>query len=454
MELQILLTNNTPKYIQIYNQLKQMILQQQLQANTKMPSKRQLAHQLNISIHTVQIAYEQLLSEGFLYAEERKGYFVSAMQNEWFNNETKIDEDSGMKPKVVPLIDFRNGQVDSAQFPFKIWQRFYKNHLLSTSIPNAPWQGEAALRQEIAHYLQQARGISCKANQIFIFSGTQHQLNALCQFSQGDRVGIEHPGFNRALAIFEQLQLPITFLPVDNEGCTVPSEPLNLLYTTPAHQFPTGQIMSINRRLQLLNWAKTNHCYIIEDDYDSEFRYKGHPIPPLAHLDGLQQVIYFGTFSKTLLPSIRVSYMALPTMLVPTFEAFYQQQKSTVSRIDQLVIADFMRSGDYARHIAKMRTLYRTKRICLIAAIAKYLGSSFTVLGDDAGLHIVLTLPPYLTEEMAIQKAHSVGVALDPVSQYYQWEKPTNQIIIGYGAPTLEEIEAGVKLLAKVFCKN
>ncbi len=141
-------------------------------------------------------------------------------------------------------------------------------------------------------------------------------------------------------------------------------------------------------------------------------------------------------------------------MLVPTFEAFYQQQKSTVSRIDQLVIADFMRSGDYARHIAKMRTLYRTKRICLIAAIAKYLGSSFTVLGDDAGLHIVLTLPPYLTEEMAIQKAHSVGVALDPVSQYYQWEKPTNQIIIGYGAPTLEEIEAGVKLLAKVFCKN
>lgn len=454
MELQILLTNNTPKYMQIYNQLKQMILQQQIEAHSKMPPKRQLAHQLNISIHTVQTAYEQLLSEGYIYAEERKGYFASNIQNELLSNETMVKEDSDFTTKDLPLIDFRNGQVDSSQFPFKIWQRFYKNHLLSTSIPNAPWKGEATLRQEIAHYLQQARGINCNANQIFIFSGTQPQLNSLCQFWKCENVGIEHPGFNRAVAIFEQLQLPITFLPVDNEGCTVPSEPLNLLYTTPAHQFPMGQIMSINRRLQLLNWAKTNHSYIIEDDYDSEFRYKGHPIPPLAHLDGLQQVIYFGTFSKTLLPSIRVSYMALPTMLVPTFEAFYQQQKSTVSRIDQLVIADFMRSGEYARHIAKMRTLYRTKRNYLIEAIAKYLGPSFTVLGDDAGLHIVLKLSPYLTEEIAIQKAQSVGVALDHVSQYYQWEQPTNQIIIGYGAPTTEEIEAGVKLLAKVFCKN
>ncbi|WP_332646596.1 MocR-like pyridoxine biosynthesis transcription factor PdxR [Lysinibacillus sp. 54212] len=451
MEIQIVFTSNVPKYIEIYKQMKQLILKQHLKTHTKIPTKRQLAQQLNISIHTVQTAYEQLLSEGYIYAIERKGYFVSKIDFDWHGNEVH-EVETPKKTEKPPLINFHNGQVDAIQFPFRIWQRLYKNHLVATSVPNANWQGEVELRQEIAYYLQQARAINCKANQIFIFSGTQQQLQSLCTFLHGVRVGIEHPGFSRAYTLFQQLKLPTALVPLDSEGCTVPTEPINLLYATPAHQYPLGQIMSINRRLQLLQWAKSTNSYIIEDDYDSEFRYKGAPIPPLAHLDGLDRVIYFGTFSKTLLPSIRVSYMVLPTHLLSDFEAFNQLTKSTVSRIDQLVIADFMKSGEYAKHIAKMRTLYRAKRKCLIDAITQHFGPSFSVLGDDAGLHVVLSLPPHLTEEIAIRKAASVGVAVDAISQCFQLEKPKNQILIGYGTPTIEEIQKGVQLLASVYC--
>jgi GntR family transcriptional regulator / MocR family aminotransferase len=283
---------------------------------------------------------------------------------------------------------------------------------------------------------------------VYIFSGFQQQLLNVCLFFKREAIGIEDPGFIRAKSIFEQLQLPCYPISVDEDGCCVPDEPIKLLYTTPAHQYPTGTIMSIARRVELLNWAIKQDAFIIEDDYDSEFRYKGAPIPALSHMDSTGRVLYFGTFSKTLLPSLRISYLIMPASLQQDFEKFNAYQKSTVSRIDQRAAAKFMEEGLYTSHIAKMRTLYRAKRSCLIESLSKHLGEHFDIIGDTAGLHIIVTLPEGFNESMAIELAKSCGVELDAVSPMHQLQKPNHQVMIGYGAPSMDEIQRGVQLIA------
>jgi GntR family transcriptional regulator/MocR family aminotransferase len=452
MELQILLSDNKTKYKQIYEQLRIAILDKKLLAHAKLPPKRRLAEQLNLSIMTVQMAYEQLQSEGYCYSVERKGYFVSEIQDEWHftGNNTTI-----LKKKVQHeyVINFRNGQIDASAFPYKQWNRLYRKELNESNGSNAPWQGEYSLRVQIAKYLQQARGLACQPEQVYIFSGFQQQLLNVCLFFNREAIGTEDPGFIRAKSVFEQLQLPCHSISVDEEGCCVPYEPVKLLYTTPAHQYPTGTIMSIARRVELLNWAIKQDAYIIEDDYDSEFRYKGAPIPTLSHLDSTGRVLYFGTFSKTLLPSLRISYLIMPASLQQDFEKFNTYQKSTVSRIDQQVAANFMQEGLYTSHIAKMRTLYRAKRSCLIESLSKHLGKKFEIIGDTAGLHIIMTLPEGLNESKAIQLAKSAGVEIDAVSPMYQLHKPNHQIMLGYGGPSMNEIQRGVHLLANAWKK-
>ncbi|KKK37712.1 GntR family transcriptional regulator [Mesobacillus campisalis] len=450
MELQIIFTDERPKYIQIYQAILKSILEKSMPPHHKLPSKRNLAQQLNVSIMTVQLAYEQLQSEGYIYSVERQGYFASAMEEDWQYAE---------KPSVQPKesvgkeigINFKNGQVDAGAFPYKQWLRLYKKQLQVLDGANAPWQGEDALRVQIAYYLQQARGLECQPEQIYVFSGFQQQLLNLCLFFKRPAVGMEEPGFMRARSVFEQLQLNCSPVPVDGEGCSVPDETVKLLYTTPAHQYPTGVIMSASRRMQLLNWASQQGSYILEDDYDSEFRYAGAPIATLSHLDHRDCVFYFGTFSKTLLPSLRISYMVVPASLTDDFEEFNAFQKSTVSRIDQLAVSRFMEEGFYAKHIAKMRTLYRAKRNCLIHCITEYLGEEFKVKGDSAGLHIILGLPEGLEESDAVERAKEAGVMLDRASTMYQLEKPRNHIMIGYGAPSMDEISFGVEMLARVW---
>jgi GntR family transcriptional regulator / MocR family aminotransferase len=453
MEIQIVFTDHQPKYIQIYQSIRQSILEKRMPAHHKLPSKRNLANQLNISIMTVQLAYDQLHSEGYIYSVERHGYFTEELQDDWQYVE---------KPPVSPKereekghnINFKNGQVDAGAFPFRQWQRLYKNELKEASGGNAPWQGESSLRAQIAHYLQQARGLHCQPEQIYLFSGFQQQLMNVSLFFERPVVGMEEPGFFRARTIFEQLQLECKLIPLDGEGCSVPEHDVKLLYTTPAHQYPTGVIMTASRRMQLLKWASKNGSYILEDDYDSEFRYTGAPVATLSHLDSRDRVFYFGTFSKTLLPSLRMSYLVVPASLLEEYERFNVYQKSTVSRIDQRVVAKFLEEGHYAKHIAKMRTLYRGKRKFLIECIEEYLGEEFKVMGDSAGLHILLQLPEGLEENEALKRAARAGVDIDRVSSMYQLHKPKNLIMIGYGAPTMDEISLGIQRLGKVWMRQ
>ena len=260
---------------------------------------------------------------------------------------------------------------------------------------------------------------------------------------------MENPGFFRATTIFVQNKHLIEYVQVDEYGATIPMAPCKLYYVTPAHQYPLGYIMPVERKIQLLQWARDAESYKIEDDYDAEFRYKGLPIPPLAQLDQLQQVIYFGTFSKTLIPSIRVSYMILPASLAEQFQAFSRHQKATVSKMDQLVIADFMAVGYYSKHIEKMRTLYRKKRQLLIQSLQTYLTKEFNIIGDAAGLHLIVQLPSWLSEKKAVQLALVEGIVIDTVSTCYQINIPQNSVMVGFGAIPLKEIPSAIQFLAK-----
>lgn len=444
MELQIVFSPNVPKYEAIYRQLKQWIVTKQLASHVQLPAKRTFAQQLHVSVHTVQTAYEQLVSEGYVYTKERSGYFVSPFHVEW-HEETTVPPPQNIV--TVPRYNLKNGQVDEHVFPIKMWTKLYRDALRTLPFHSSHWQGELALREQIAHYVQLARGIACSAAHIFICSGTQQQLDMLCTFFQHYDIALEEPGFFRANAVFTQHNKHVTRVAVDENGACVPNIANALYYVTPAHQFPLGYVMPMERKMELLHWANATNSYIIEDDYDAEFRYKGLPIPPLAQLDQLQRVIYFGTFSKTIMPSLRIGYIILPTHLLEPFHAFFAAHKSTVSRTDQLVLAEFLAQRHFTRHIDKMRTLYRKKRQRLLTACARELPQC-RVFGDAAGLHIILELPQHLHEARAISLAAEAGIAIDAVSTSYTTSKPTQFVMLGFGAIAYDDIDEAIQMLA------
>lgn len=451
--MELSFNGNSPYYLQIYEQIREKIIRHQLPLQTKLPSKRRLARDLGVSVHTVQEAYAQLVAEGYIDSRERSGYFVAAYDFELAPKKQPIQH---VPTEVIDIkIDFHSGHVTKDAFPFKVWKKLLCRHVEDAAFTTSPWQGEWELRQEIATYVQQSRGVTCEPRQVFIGSGTQVQLQMICQFFHGAQsIAIEDPGFIRAKAVFEQYHIPYEAIPVDEFGVLVPEGQHQLLYTTPAHQFPLGMILSIQRRIALIQWAHQNNAYIIEDDYDGEFRYKGKPIPSLAELDQMERVIYFGTFSKTLIPSLRISYFVLPMELVERFEQLFALQKSTVSRVDQLALADFMKEGYWRRHLDKMRKIYRQKQQVIVKAIHHYLTPDYEVIGENSGLHIVLKLPKNLTEKESIALAKANHIRVYPVSNSYIHAKPTHLVLLGYGGLSLEEIECGIQLLAKAWCRE
>ncbi|MGE6604582.1 PLP-dependent aminotransferase family protein [Lysinibacillus fusiformis] len=452
MELSISLTGDSAKYIQIYEEIRQSILSKRLLGHEQLPSKRALARTLDVSVHTVKEAYEQLLAEGYVYSKERSGYFIAPFEFDWVQDEQQHE---------VPLrtiisndiqYDFHNGHVDNEAFPYSLWHKLLKKHVNRNNLSTSPWAGEDVLRSEIARYVQRSRGVVCDASQVFVYGGTQSQLQALSLFlGPQSKVGVEEPGFKRAHTTLRQCGLSTKAIPVDKAGITLPSKTIHMLYTTPAHQFPLGMIMTVERRAALLQWANLNEAYIIEDDYDSEFRYKGLPIPSLAKMDQLRRVIYFGTFSKTLLPSLRISYMILPKSLIASFNAFNHDQKSVVSRVEQLVLADFIGQGQFDKHLAKMRTVYRKKQQALLTAISTHFSEEFQIIGEKSGLHIVMKLPNRLSEKNAIQLAQNIGILVYPCSTFYQHGTEDTLIILGYGGLTLQQIDEGIALLASIW---
>ncbi|AUD24167.1 PLP-dependent aminotransferase family protein [Bacillus cereus group sp. BC251] len=457
LELTPNLNMNSKKalYVQLYEYIKKEIKDGTISAFSKLPAKRKLADYLQVSKNTIEAAYEQLLAEGYIESISRKGYFVCKIEQmmDVEGSEAEVEEIPFREGNYT--FDFTQTGVDTNTFPFTtyrklindVWQP-HNNDLLFLGHP----QGELSLREEIANYLYESRGVRCSASQIVLGAGTQILVKLLFQLLKGSNYAVENPGYHRKMVVFEQGEKKVQMLSLDRDGicmADLENSDANVVFVTPSHQFPYGMIMPITRRTQLLQWAKkAEDRYIIEDDYDSEFRYSGKPIPALQGLDTDGKVIYMGTLSKALLPSLRMSYIVLPKNLIKKYQKEYLFYAQSVSRMDQEVIRKFLNEGYWEKHIHKMRVVYRKKRDRLVFEIEKYFSNHVEVIGEDSGLHILLKVHNGMREEELIKEAAKHSIKIYPVSTYYKADTaPENVVLLGFAILSEEEIEQAVQLL-------
>ena len=462
-ELSLLLDRNNSLTLteQLYRFLKSEIMNAGIIKGEKMPSKRQLAKHLKCSINTIQAAYNQLVDEGYLIAKEKSGYYVAHIDG-LLNLETEQRKPiSDEKPKETYRYDFSYHGVDLDHFPFRTWRGLCREAIDEKDtdlLSMGEAKGLLALRTNIARYLHHSRGVVCSASQIIISSGTEYLLQLLIQLFDDDTVyAIENPGYEKLNALFKSNRVPYKVLALDEHGViadTLEQQEVNVLCITPSHQFPTGCIMPVARRLQLLSWAGTKKGrYIIEDDYDSEFRYSGKPIPSLQGMDTFHRVIYMGSFSKSLSPALRISYMVLPEHLCSLFEQRLQFLNCPVPMMEQKVLATFIEKGHFERHLNRMRNLYGQKREALVSALAEHIPSA-RIEGASAGLHITLQLKEDWDETSLVGCAKQQGVKVYGLSRYYADEKGSmneRRVMLGFATMRIEDVEEAVRLLKKAW---
>jgi GntR family transcriptional regulator/MocR family aminotransferase len=466
-DLTIELTSDTGKclYEQIYEYIRQEIQQGKVSVGERLPSTRALADHLQVARSTVEMAYAQLLSEGYIESRPYKGYFVAKVE-ELFqfleNQETKRyravnEENEERGPKIT--CDFSPTKIDMSKFPFSVWKKISKNILSDSNaqlFSQGDAQGDLELRETIAKYLHSSRGVNCRPEQIVVGAGSDYLLMLLEKIlGEKVRIAMENPTYLRAYKIFHSFGYPITTVDVDENGMKVTSlkeTDAKLVYVMPSHQYPTGVVMPIGRRNELLKWAaKNQERYLIEDDYDSEFRYKGKPIPSLQASDKNGKVIYMGTFSKSIAPAIRVAYMVLPDSLLERYREHCYFYSTTVSRIDQRILDEFIKEGYFERYLNKMRKVYRDKHDLLLKSLEVFEGK-FEISGENAGLHILMTSKCGESEDVLIGKAAEQAVKVYGLSEScIGTEKDSSTVILGYGGLTETEITDGVKKLAKAW---
>ena len=443
-----------PLYEQLYDAIKKGIVDGSIPVEKKLPSKRKLADFLMISQTTIELAYGQLLAEGYIVSKPRIGFFVEDIATlPYIDKAVVVPEEKSSTPRYK--IDFSPGRIDTASFPFSTWRRYAKDavdeqqhHLLLAGSA----QGEYALRKEIASYLYQSRGVHCRPEQIVVGSGTEQLIPMILQILGDYNVyALENPGYQMTHHIIEQYgqrSLPIR---IDDDGLDVSElekSDANITYVTPSHQFPTGAILSAPRRAQLLQWAsRQENRYIIEDDYDSEFRYIGKPIPSLQGLDHQQKVIYLSTFSKSLMPSLRIAFFVLPEKLMPRYHALFTYYTCTVPRFEQHILAQFMRDGHFSKHLNRMRKIYRKKLEKLTETIAQY--EAVNISGEQAGMHVALTVKHDLTAEQLSTQAKAAHIRISPLSQYMLKEdaRYNQHLLLGFGGIDEQCIPQTIKTL-------
>ena len=447
-----------PLYEQLYNYIKQEITGGRLKYGEKLPSKRKLAEYIKVSQNTVETAYEQLMAEGYIEGVPRKGYFVQAYEElEYIQKKRMLTKEKN--ENEVPLkYHFHPSWIDTGSFPFTKWRKYARdtidknNHRL---LLLGELQGDLELRTEIANYLYHARGVHCSPEEIVIGAGSEILLQQLVHLFETTTVyGVEDPGYHVISKILKNYQNDVYPLDVDEEGVKVDeidNTNINVVYVTPSHHFPYGSVLSVNRRVKLLKWAASSqNRFIVEDDYDSEFRYSGKTIPSLQSMDQAGKVIYLGTFSKSLIPSIRISYMVLPSELLKQYREKLSYYQCTVSRIDQHILTRFMQSGDFERHLNRMRKLYRNKLDKTLDILKKY-RDTIEVIGEYSGLHLVLAIRNGMTEEELVKNAwRKASIKIYPLSYYLldkQEFKGSPKIILGFAGIPEEELETALNLL-------
>lgn len=447
-------------YEQIYEYIKGEIQRGNIRFGERLPSTRLLAKQLEVSRSTAQLAYEQLLSEGYIEAIPCKGYFVCQMEELYHLEHEPIWQEETLEPSAGSCrYDFSPNGIDLEHFPYSTWRKLSREVLQDDQkqlFHLGDARGEAGLRAAICAYLHQARGVQVQPSQIVIGAGNDYLLMLLSRILGTEhRIAMESPTYRHAYDIFQRLGYDCRTVTMDKSGMDVRElrkSGADIAYVMPSHQYPLGIVMPIKRRQELLQWASEQPGrYIIEDDYDSEFRYIGKPIPSLQGSDSRQTVIYIGTFSKAIAPAIRISYLVLPRPLLECYEHVGRSFSCTVSRIDQKMVQLFMERGYYERHLNKMRALYKNKHDILLNEV-KQMKCVRKVLGDRAGVHILLQLVPGKSEQELIEKAQAAGVKVYPLSEYcIDDRKYEPTIILGYATMSEEEIKKAAGILKKVW---
>lgn len=461
-ELTIELSEHSDKHLyeQIYDYIKREIVEGRFHKGDKLPSTRALSLFLQISRSTVSLAYDQLLAEGYLESRQGSGFYVSRIEDLYQITRREISEDvedthPGEKLRYV----FSPTDVDMTEFPFQVWKRITRDILVDANtelFSLGDPQGDLILRESIREYLHAARGVNCEAGQIVIGAGNDCLLMILQYLLSRETVfAFEDPTYVKAYRTFADTGYDVRLVSMDESGIRVQeleASGADVAYVMPSHQYPTGVIMPIGRRSELLKWAQGKHNrYIIEDDYDSEFRYRGKPIPSLQSIDTLGKVIYMGTFSKSVAPAIRVGYMVLPKELMKRYKKESRFFSSTVSRIDQRILNEFMKSGAFERYLNRMRKVYHTKHDNLLSLLKPF-EKHFTITGENAGLHILLTPKEDISEEELVKSAAKKDVRVFGMSDYHigmhdrEIEKRAT-ILLGYAGMSSVEMRRGVEAL-------
>jgi len=477
--------SDAPLYRQIYETIRRSILSGEFRSGSQLPATRLLATQLGVSRMTVINAYEQLFAEGYLEGKIGAGTFIASRLPEEFM-QTPIISSNKKKTKTSPrklnlsnygrrvagnsrpllrnhgstdFLPFQHGLGAIEKFPFDIWSKITQKQLKYTT-PHLLGYGEPAgllhLRMAVASHLRSARGVRCEVEQIIITNGAQQALDLIGRIllGQQDRVWIENPGYLGARDIFRSMGAQIVPIPVDSEGFNldhaVKTGNSRLAYVTPSRQFPLGVTMSLSRRLNLLEWARKAESWIVEDDYDSEYRYAGRPLASLQGLDRDSRVIYIGTFSKTIFPALRLGCLVVPTDLIEVFTTARALSDLHSPLIEQAVLADFISEGHFARHIRRMRMLYEERQGILVAEVEKQLYGMLEITKADAGMHLIGWLPEGVCDKIVSQQAAKHRLRVAPVSTYDLDKPERGGLLLGYTAFDAKQIEAGMKTLANV----
>ncbi len=447
--------SDTPLYEQLYAYIRKEIMGGRIPYGTKLPSKRKLADFLTISQNTVEQAYDQLVAEGYIEGIPRKGYFVLAHEDLEYAQPVRYEHTPQQTAQQVQY-NFHPSRIDTENFPFEKWRKYAKNIIDKENqslLLMGDWQGESILREEIAQYIYQARGVQCSPDNIILGAGVETLLQQLILLL-GNQVayGVEDPGYHAISRILKNYPNEVFPLEVDRKGVKVDKleeSKLDIVYVTPSRHFPYGAVLSANRRIKLLNWAANKgNRYIIEDDYDSEFRYVGKAIPSLQSMDKNEKVIYLGTFSKSLIPSIRISYMVLPKQLMRLYKEKLSFFQCSVSRIDQYILTQFMREGDFERHLNRMRNVYRRKMDKTLELLKPYQHFA-EVVGDLSGFHIVLKIKNGMSEQELVRNALNANIKIYPLSSYLLESHYESQpiIILGFAGIPEPDLENAMKRL-------
>ncbi|MCD8150759.1 MAG: PLP-dependent aminotransferase family protein [Clostridiales bacterium] len=454
-------------YDYLYQCIREDILNGSLPAGDRLPSKRLLARDLNISVTSVENAYAQLVLEGYIHGETGRGFFVNDLiEPVPFHEAAKPFDPKALKRQEEPtpahVLDFKANRSSVEHFPFATWSKLMRTVLSEHNaaiLGTVPYNGLYELRGALAAYLYRHRGIKADPEQIIIGAGTEYLYSRLLQVLGFNTVmAMEDPGYKKFSEISASQGTVWDYIPMDDEGMRIDylrNSSANVIHVSPSNHFPTGTVMPITRRLQLLQWAREKpERYIIEDDYDSELRYAGRSVPPMYAIDEDAKVIYMNTFSKSLVPSIRISYMILPPYLLERYQDTMSFYSCTVSAFEQLTLAHFISEGYFSRHINRMKQIYKQKRDLVLEALKQSdLNQISEIREANAGTHFLLHVNTALTDKQIKAKAEEQRIELALLSDYtrHQGLKSMGTLIINYAGLEPDQVGLAIEIIERVF---